>query len=289
VDNPFFGKGTGVIAPAKIQRQQLLRPFPQFSSVSATLGDDNHAKYDSFVLKAQKRFSKGMTFVSSWTYSKNMDNSFGTGNFFLSSSTSPQNAYDLGAEYGLAIVNTPSSFKNGATYELPFGKGKSFLGNSNKLMDELVGGWQINVVNLIQTGFPLTIVQDQNLNSVIGAGVMRPNATGVSPSTSGGLSTRLDSYINPAAFSTAPQFTFGNVSRTIGLRSPGTINWDLSLIKSFSIYERFKGQFRAEAINAMNTPQFNGPNSNFGNANFGKVTQQGNFPRYIQLGVRMTF
>jgi len=289
VDNPFFGKGTGVIAPAKIQRQQLLRPFPQFSSVSATLGDDNHAKYDSFVLKAQKRFSKGMTFVSSWTYSKNMDNSFGTGNFFLSSSTSPQNAYDLGAEYGLAIVNTPSSFKNGATYELPFGKGKSFLGNSNKLMDELVGGWQINVVNLIQTGFPLTIVQDQNLNSVIGAGVMRPNATGVSPSTSGGLSTRLDSYINPAAFATAPQFTFGNVSRTIGLRSPGTINWDMSLIKSFSIYERFKGQFRAEAINAMNTPQFNGPNSNFGNANFGKITQQGNFPRYIQLGVRMTF
>ena len=290
VDNPFFGKGgTGVIAPAKVQRQQLLRPFPQFSSVSATLGDDNHAKYDSFVLKAQKRMSMGMTFISSWTYSKNMDNSFGTGNFFLSSSTSPQNAYDLGAEYGLAIVNTPSSFKNGATYELPFGKGKPFLGGSNRLMDELVGGWQINVVNLIQTGFPLTIIQDQNLNSVIGAGVQRPNATGTSPSTSGSLSTRIDSYINTAAFSSAPQFTFGNLSRTIGLRSPGTINWDLSLIKTFSIYERFKGQFRAEAINAMNTPQFNGPNSNFGNANFGKITQQGNFPRYIQLGVRMTF
>jgi len=186
-------------------------------------------------------------------------------------------------------VNTPSSFKNGATYELPFGKGKMFLGNSNHLMDSVVGGWQINAVSLIQTGFPLTIIQDQNLNSVVGAGVQRPNATGASPSTSGSLSTRIDSYINPAAFSTAPQFTFGNVSRTIGLRSPGTINWDLSVIKSFAIYERFKGQFRAEAINAMNTPLFNAPNTNFGNANFGKITQQGNFPRYIQLGVRMTF
>ena len=228
-------------------------------------------------------------FVTSWTYSKNMDNSFGTTNFFLASSTSPQNAYDLNGEYGWRIVNTPSSFKSGATYELPFGQGKQFLGSSNRLMNEFVGGWQLNMVNLIQTGFPLTVIQDQNLNSGIGAGVQRPNATGVSPETSGGLSSRIDGYINPSAFSTAPQFTFGNVSRTIGLRSPGTVNWDLSLIKTFQIVERFKGQFRAEAINAFNTPQFNAPNTNFGNANFGKITQQGNFPRYIQLGVRMTF
>jgi hypothetical protein len=289
VANPFYQKGgAGVIAPAKVQLQQLLRPFPQFSSVSATLVDKNHAKYDSLVLKTQKRMSAGLTFVASWTYSKNMDGSFGATNYFLSGSTAPQNAYNLGAEYALAIVNTPSSFKSGASYELPFGKGKTFL-NGSRLMDEVVGGWQINVVNLIQTGFPLPIIQDQNLNSVLGAGVQRPNATGASPGTSGALESRLDGYINPAAFSSAPQFTFGNLSRTIGLRSPGTVNFDLSVIKKFSIYERFSGQFRAEAINAFNTPQFNGPNTNFGNVNFGKITQQGNFPRYLQLGVRMTF
>ena len=87
-----------------------------------------------------------------------------------------------------------------------------------------------------------------------------------------GLSTHIDSNSHTAAFSTAPQFTFGNLSRTMGLCGPCTIKGDMSLIKTFSIYERFNGQFRAEAINAMNTPQFNGPRSNFGNANFGKIT-----------------
>lgn len=91
------------------------------------------------------------------------------------------------------------------------------------------------------------------------------------------------------AFTTASQFTFGNVPRTLSDRSPGTINWDLSLLKTFTVMERFKGQFRAEATNALNTPQFNGPNTAFGNVNFGRITQQANFPRYIQLGVRVTF
>jgi len=250
--------------------------------VNLTGGDLNSARYDSLVLKAQKRMSAGLTFLGSWTWSKNLDGSFGATNYFITSSTSPQDAYNLPAEYGLAIVNSPSSFKAAASYELPFRTG-------NTILKQVAGGWQINAVSLIQTGFPLAITQDTNFNSVIGAGVQRPNATGISPVTSGRVQDRLDGYLDPKAFSTAPQFTFGNVSRTIGYRGPGTRNLDLSLMKTFTIKERFHGQFRAETLNAFNTPVFNGPNTSFGNASFGKIIQQGNFGRLIQLGVRMTF
>jgi len=83
--------------------------------------------------------------------------------------------------------------------------------------------------------------------------------------------------------------TFGNTSRTLSYRGPGTANWDFSLFKTISILERFKAQFRAEALNAFNTPLFRGPNIQYGNANFGKITRQANFARYIQLGVRFYF
>jgi hypothetical protein len=161
--------------------------------------------------------------------------------------------------------------------------------SGNRALEHVVGGWQVNVVSLLQTGFPLAITQDQNFNSVTGAGLQRPNATGVSPATSGNLESRLDGYLNPAAFSNAPQFTYGNTSRTNSVRGPGTANWDFSLLKTFSIKERFHGQFRAESLNVFNTPLFNGPNTSYGNVNFGKITVQDNFGRLIQLGVRMTF
>jgi hypothetical protein len=217
-----------------------------------------------------------------------MDSSFGAGNFLNNNKSAPQDVYNLDAEYSRAIVDTPLRFSGAVTYELPFGKGKPFI-NSNKLADYAVGGWQLNVTTVIQSGFPLAIWQNSNQNSVIGTGVQRPNATGTSPETSGNLESRLDGYINALAFSLAPAYTFGNVSRTIPYRGPGTANWDMSLFKTFKIRERLSAQFRAEALNAFNTPQFRGPNTAFGNSNFGKITQQANFPRYLQLGGRIYF
>ena len=100
---------------------------------------------------------------------------------------------------------------------------------------------------------------------------------------------RLNDYINPAAFSAAPQFTFGDVGRTIDMRGPGQVNWDASVFKNFSIKERVKCQFRTEALNAMNTPLFYGPNVSFGSSSFGKITSQANFSRQLQLALRFSF
>jgi len=289
VPNPFFNNGgLNVIGSANVQRLQLQRPHPQFSAVNMSFNNSNDALYDSMVVKAQKRFASGLSFLSSWTWSRNKDASFGASNFFTSIPGSPQNSYNLAAEYGWSTTHTPHAVKGSVSYDLPFGKNKAFL-NQGALLNQVVGGWQINTVYMFQTGFPLSVFQNQNFNSVFGNGLMRPNKSGFAAATSGRLQDRLDSYLNTAAFTTAPQFTFGNVARTLTTRSPGTINWDLAILKTFTVMERFKGQFRAEATNALNTPQFNGPNTAFGNANFGRITQQANFPRYIQLGVRITY
>jgi hypothetical protein len=124
---------------------------------------------------------------------------------------------------------------------------------------------------------------------VIGAGYQRPNATGAPAATTGSTDARIDGWLDPAAFSQAPQFTFGNITRFINVRGPSLYNWDVSLFKSFAIRERVKAQFRAEALNATNTPYFGNPNTTLTNNQFGVITSQINNPRLVQLGVRATF
>jgi len=278
VPNPFFGLpgAAGVIGSSTVSQAQLLLPFPEYSTISEN-SNPVHAQYDSMVLKAQKRLSRGLTFLSTFTWSRNEDNAWGSAgsNYFntFAGSTPPaavQNAYNLGAEWALASADVPLRFTLGWTYQLPFGSGKPLLSN-NKVLNYVVGGWAVNGTSIFQNGFPLFIYQT-NQNSVIGAGEQRPNATGVSPVEPGSPEQRLYNYINPAAFALAPAFTFGNLSRNINYRGPGEANWDISLFKDFAVKERFHGQFRAEALNAFNTPLFANPNTLFGSS---KLRQAG--------------
>lgn len=286
IPNPMAGRGGQfAVSASTLPRSQLLRPYPQFTTVNLGNLDRNSALYHSFFVKVQKRMSSGVSVLSTYTWSRNTDGSFaGAGNVFAAQPGTAQNNYDLGAEYGLSTVDTPHRWSGAFTYELPFGKGRKWL-TANWLADAVAGGWSINATSVIQSGYPLAITQINN-NSVIGTSVQRPNATGVSPFTDGSTNQRIDSWINPAAFSQAAQFTFGNVGRTISLRGPGQVNWDVSVFKTFKAGERLKAQFRAEALNFINTPMFYAPNTTLGNQQFGRITSQANFPRMIQLGVR---
>jgi hypothetical protein len=289
VGNPFFGKGgAGVVGGATVSQVQLLLPYPTFSAINLQFNDSSHARYDSMVAKAQKRTGMGLTLLSTLTWSRNHDaSSGGAGNFLNGGNLGPQNPYDMGSEYSLANVDTPMRWSTGFTFELPFGTGKKML--RGRALDYAVGGWSVNAISVYQSGFPLQVTQNTNNNSVFGYASQRPNATGVSPVTSGSLESRLASYIAPAAFSTAPRGVFGNISRTLEMRGPGQANWDVSIFKSFSIVEKFKGQFRAEALNAFNTPMFAAPNVSFGGSSFGRITSQANFSRMMQLGMRFFF
>jgi hypothetical protein len=292
VPNPYYvSGGPGIIGSKTVPQAQLLRPFPAFGNININGSDQNKAQYDSFVIRGQKRFSAGLSFLSSLTWSKNLDRSSGgAGSDINRGSAGPQNVYDLPSEWGLAIVDSKIRYSMTGSYELPFGKGKRFMGSSGRAADLVLGGWVINVVNVISTGYPLIITQTPNNNSSLFAGAsQRPNATGVAPTTSGAVGQRLGNWISPAAFGIAPALTYGNVSRTISERGPGIYNWDMSLFKNFAVYERFKAQFRFEALNATNTPLFRSPNTSFGTSSFGQVLSQGNFPRFVDFALRLSF
>ncbi len=290
VANPFFGHGgAGVIGGASVSAVQLLLPYPTFSAINLSYNDSSHARYDSAVVKLQKRMSAGFTVLSTFTWARNHDaSSGGAGNFLNGGNSGPQNPYDMASEYSLANVDTPLRWSTGFTYELPLGKGKKLL-TSSKALDYVVGGWSVNAISVYQSGFPVQITSSTNNNSVFGYASQRPNATGVSPVSSGSLESRLTNYLNPAAFSAAPRGTFGNLSRVLDIRGPGQANWDMSIFKNFSIVEKFKAQFRAEALNASNTPMFAAPNTSFGSSSFGRITSQVNFSRMVQLGLRLYF
>ena len=148
----------------------------------------------------------------------------------------------------------------------------------------------MSAVTTYQSGFPLNITQT-NYNASIGAAVQRPNINpGVSEATHGSAFDRVDGYINPLAFTTVPEYTFGNLAKTASLRGPGpgNGNWDAALHKTIRL-ERVDIAFRVEAENLFNHPWFSLPNTVLGNANFGKITSDYNNPRSLQIGGRITF
>jgi hypothetical protein len=280
VTNPMYNRGGLLnVGNPTISQSQLLLPFPQFTGVTINGSDTNHSRYDAIYAKVQRRFSGGMTLLATYTWSRNLDQGYGTvSNSYSTAPSGPQNAYDLGTEWGLSTSHTPHRFSFAASYLLPFK-------THRRVLDILATGWSANLTGVLQSGYPLAVAQPNN-NSVIGASTQRPNATGTAASVDAPFAKRIDGWINPAAFSQAAQFTFGNVGRVISLRGPGQISFDASLFKTFDVLEKVKAQFRAEAMNITNTPTFYGPNTTFTNPQFGIITSQANYPRLIQMGVR---
>lgn len=292
VANPFYNNGgVGSIANPTISPVQLLLPFPEYTSVSLQNADTAAAIYYSFYFRAQRRFANGVSLLASYTWSRSEDDILGAsvpGSSNVSSPAGPQNAYNQASEWSLSTQDVPNRFTTAITYELPIGRGKPLLGHSGAVLNYLVGGWSVNTIGIVQNGFPLSVTQPNN-NSPLGASLQRPNATGLDPATTGSTDTRISDWINPAAFSEVGEFAFGDTSRFLTLRGPGLFNWDASLFKSVTIKERVKAQFRFEAFNATNTVGFANPNTTLTNSSFGLITSQVNHPRFLQLGLRVTF
>lgn len=293
---PFKYAGTGAWSSANQPYNQSLRPFPQFTSItdSVSVGVSD---YNAMDVKVQKRFRQGLTVLTAFTWASNWDNLWGTTstlNPYYSSnnnSTGPQDIYNLSSEYSRSINDIPKRWTMAVTYDLPFGRGKTFLSNANRWVDLAVGGWRFNDVMIMQDGSPLPITQSTNNNSGFGNSTQRPNLVpGVKACYSGSPESRLNAYYNIAAFSATSQTAYGNEPRTSNCYGPGYVNSDLSLNKSFRVTERVNAEFRAEALNAFNTPQFNAPSLTSDNAaSGGKITGTLGFPRLVQLGGRVTF
>ncbi len=290
VPNPFFGNAAfGALSRnATVSRGQLMRPYPQFTDVTALRAGLARARYNALVLKLERRFSSGWAANVNYTLSHTRDNQVGEGNFFSNRSSTPLNNYDLEREFGLSLLDQKHRLNITATYELPFGSGKRFLDRGG-LVDLVLGGWQLTAVATYASGYPLQISQSNNNSGLLGSG-QRPNLTGADPNTPGSAEDRIGSWINPAAFSTADPFTWGNGPRVLGsVRAPAKNNTDLAVQKNFRTAGTQALMIRFEIINAFDAANFLGPNTVFGNANFGRITEVGGFPRLVQVLLRYTW
>ena len=165
------------------------------------------------------------------------------------------------------------------------------MSNANALTNAVLGGWGVQGVTTVQTGFPLHLTTNTNNANSPGSGGQRPNIIkGCDTSVSGSTQSKLTDYFNTSCFAQPDPFTFGSEGRTDPhLRSPGIANWDFSAFKSFPLTERANIQFRAEFFNIFNRVQFGYPGQSFGSSSFGVISSQVNTPRLIQLALRLSF
>jgi hypothetical protein len=288
--NPYYQSGgSGLIGQKTVSYLQTLLPYPQFASVNV-ITNDSASSYNSVSARVEKHFSSQLSFLGTYTWSRNYDGSYETSSPSGGSNYGPQNIYDLKSEWGRSFIDVPNRVTFAGTYRLPVGNGEWLLNRSGWL-DEIVGGWEVNAVTYYQSGFPLAIIQT-NLNSTLGAAVQRPNINpGVSPATGGSLYSRVTGYINSSAFISVPEFSFGSSPKASSLRAPlsGSGNWDTSLHKNVTVRDRLNVALRIDARNLFNHPWFAAPSTTLGSSTFGKITSTYNTPRTIQVGGRISF
>jgi hypothetical protein len=261
------------------------RPYPNLSDSTGVVPWGNSI-YNSLQTTFERRMAS-LRFTGAWTWAHTIDDTSGE------SSNSPiQNSNNLHAQRGTSTFDVRHKVTVGATWEMPFGKGKRWLGNSPKAVDMVAGGWQLNSITTLLTGLPFTpTMQTSNLNT--GTGSQFPNrlASGFIPT---GQRT-LDRWFDAGAFAAPALYAWGNSGRNI-LYGPGTKQMDLSLFKSFPLGEKSQRlEFRAESFNTFNTPQFNNPNASIGFTGVGRITSAGSptvyqrTSRQIQLALKLYF
>jgi hypothetical protein len=278
VSNPFFGiVNSGVLAAPQVSRAQLLRPYPQFTSVIPLFSSGSSSTYNSLQVRFSKRYAHGLQFEGSYVFSKVIDNG-----------SNHQDSYNILADRAVTSYDIPHRFVIGYIYELPFGRGRHFGSSVPGAVNWILGGWQFNGITTLQSGTPLAI----SANNVSGLGnpTERANNNGQSAALTGDIHNRLNKYFETSDFSQPAAFTLGNTAAYISnLRTQYVNNWDLSLFKEFLPRENIHVQFRAEFLNAFNRVLFGGPNTSVTATTFGVITSQGNSPRQLQFGLKILF
>lgn len=237
---------------------------------NANVRDDNgRSQYDSLQVQLERRFSQGWQYRAAYTFSKTKDN--GEGAFDSVGDT----GINFIEPFTTSRIDFPHVFSFESVYELPFGRGRAFGSDIPKVLDYIIGGWQLNGIFRAQSGQPYDIRSGGVRVDLVGEPYV------------GGDNSRL----NFAAFRAAPAGRFGTLERN-SLRSPSTRLLNLGLTKNFGIYEKIKAQFRVELFNVFNSPQLGVPNGFFdpNNPSFGTIRSTQAFSnRQIQLGVRLEF
>jgi len=256
--------------PGSIQERRPLIDFGPVSSYQF----DSFSTYNSLQARIEKRFSQGLSFLASYTFSKNLDLS---SNELTGGTVIPTN---LNFDYGPSDFDVRHNLTVSYVYDLPFGNGRRFM-DTTGLVNEILGGWQLSGVTTLRSGFPFTVTYPGDVANV-GLGT-RPVRTcsGV------GTNRSIQDWFNLSCFAAPAQYAFGNSGRGI-LSGPGYKNWDIGLMKSFPILWEHSIQFRAEFYNAFNNVNYGQPNSEVDTPGAGQITSASS-ARVGQFGLDYRF
>jgi Carboxypeptidase regulatory-like domain len=272
------------------------RPLPNFGQIDAKMYNSNET-FNAWQASLRRQLSSGWLLAANYMWSHALNDGSGGGG----DADYPQNAACRSCEKASSDQDIRHALTMDTVYRLPFGRGQSYL-NTGRFTNALLGGWQLSAIATARSGDPVNIVlsrpaaavPDGNSNPQAGTTVQRPNLVpGVSLTPAGG--STIQNWINPLAFSAPASGTFGNLGRNV-FRGPSHWQADIALVKSFRIRERFSLDFRAEAFNLFNHPQFGDPNSNLSSPSFGSITTTVNSgatgngtPRRCEFSIRVNY
>lgn len=256
------------------------QPYPY---IHATYYDRSigRGNYNALQFNLNKRFSTGLAYQISYTYSKAID--IGSSGWYGVEGQSVQDPYHYNNDRSVSGFDVTHIFTANIVYEVPIGRGKRFKTGS-RFFDYVIGGWQLNTITNARSGQPYNITVPGDIANTGNTGYLRANLVG-DPTLA---NPTAQAWFNKAAFAPPAQYTFGNLGR-FAMRSSTLWNVDLSIFRQFPFLERRALEFRAESFNTSNTVILGIPNGNVLDPNFSKITGTANAPRSLQLGLKVIF
>lgn len=279
IRSPYAGF-TGTVA-------QALRPFPQYLNIiTGTQGNGDksgHSTYHAFVLKADRRFSKGLTFQWNYLFSKLLTDT----DTYAANQAAAMDQYNRRIEKSIGQFDQTHALKFSTIVDLPFGKGQRWV--QKGILAQVIGGWRVSAIQVYSSGFPIGLTRNNPLP--IFNGTTRPYVTtyeGWRGNTAGDkFDPAVDRFMDRSVFPTQATY-FGNATRyNPKVRAFWNQNENVSLAKTFHFGESLRLDLRGEAFNLFNRTVFGIGSTNIDAATFGVVTNQVNDPRQMQVALKL--
>jgi hypothetical protein len=261
-----------------LEHGTFVLPYPQFSYITY-LTNIEYGHYNALLVRVEKRLSKGLSAITAFTWSKNLDN-ISTGDA-AGAPGDPgfQNQYCFHCDFGPSASDFGHRLVQSVVYDFPS------LGQS-ALLKNVTGGWEVSGIFTYQGGFPVTpLIAGDNSETLTYAD--RPNVVAGVPLYVAGNHDPAQ-WFNPAAFTLAPLGQFGNAGKGV-IRGPNLIDLDFAMMKNIRFHERYNIQLRGEVFNLANHPNFASPNSYVNTPSAGSIGSTITTSRQIQIGAKMTF
>jgi len=313
VANPFFGYITDPLSPLSgptVPAYQTLLPYPQFTGFQGDSPPIANSIYHAGQFRVSKSFSSGLQFLVTYVVSKSIDGASATddsiswlGGGLQGNTIAVQDPNNLRAERAVSTFDIPQVLQFSYVYALPVGRGRQFGSDMNPILNGFIGGWQLNGIWRFAKGRP--IILELASPVPIPTYGQRPSISGPLKVDHSSTTAMITDYFanacenapcangGPSVVFQPDDYSFGNAPRTItNVRQPGNKNVNMSIFKQFPmsrLRENMRLEFRFEAFNVFNHPNFAGPDTIFGDGTFGQITFLATPTREVQLGLKLYF